>query len=77
MKPMDVYSSAMDIPFDVAAYCRGHKFSMEAVELGRAIRGRHQAKIDIEIACQEEKVATDRYEQALKSLREKMEREPS
>jgi hypothetical protein len=46
LKPMDVYSSSMDIPFEVAAYCRGHKFSVEAVRLSRAIKARSLARIE-------------------------------
>lgn len=34
---MDIYSD-MEIPFDIAAYLRGRKFSAEAVGLTRAIR---------------------------------------
>lgn len=38
---MDVYSDCR-VPFDVAAYCRGHKFSPQAVTLARAVRTRDE-----------------------------------
>jgi hypothetical protein len=44
LKPMDIYSSDISIPFQVAAYCRGHKFSVEAVNLARAIKTRDSAR---------------------------------
>jgi hypothetical protein len=43
LKPMDVYGD-MTIPFDIAAYCRGHKYSQEAVDLARAIRRRAEMR---------------------------------
>lgn len=43
LKPMDVYA-CMTVPFDVAAYCRGHRFAPEAVKLARAIKARDDAE---------------------------------
>lgn len=39
---MDVYSSNR-VPFDIAAYCRGHKYSPQAVKLARAVKARDAA----------------------------------
>lgn len=47
LAPMDIYSSRMDIPFDVATFCRGHKFSVDAVNLARAIRDAAAAKEEV------------------------------
>lgn len=44
LKPMDIYSTDMTIPFDIAAYCRGHKFCQEAVDLSKAIRRRAEMR---------------------------------
>lgn len=49
MKPMDVYSE-MTIPLDIAIYCRTHRFSIESVELSRAIRKRQQANQSLQLA---------------------------
>lgn len=74
--PMDVFSTYMDIPFDVAAYCRGHKFAVEAVALSRAIRARKEAERAVELA----EIASDRvrreYDEALVAMRQKMEKDP-
>lgn len=74
MKAIDVYSSRMDIPFDVAAYCRGHKFSVEAVNLAKAIeRAAHAKKLaghaEELLALREREV-----QEAITEMRTKMER---
>lgn len=51
LKPMDAYGQ-LDVPFDVAAYCRGRKLSIEAVELHRALKVREDAR---EVLAQAEK----------------------
>jgi phosphohistidine phosphatase SixA len=72
MKPMDIYSSEMTIPFDVAAYCRGHKLSVEAVNLSRAIKARQQAREVVRQAEEALQVAESVYEQALMVVKQKM-----
>lgn len=57
LKPMDTYSYFMDTPFDVAAYCRSHKFSVEAVDLARAIASRRKAQLRIDAADRDMAVA--------------------
>ena len=38
LRPMDIYATH-EVDFNMAAYCRGHKFSVEAVNLARTLRG--------------------------------------
>lgn len=66
-EPMDVYSSRMDIPFDVAAYCRGHKFNPVAVDLARAIRDEESARLAL-------KFAEKRLEETSKRTKEQVDR---
>lgn len=47
LKPMDVYSSDMAIPFEVAAYCRGRKLCPQAVNLRKALAERLVAKYQL------------------------------
>lgn len=49
LKPMDIYAD-MSIPFEVAAYCRGHKFAPEAVALTKAIKARKEAEAHLALA---------------------------
>lgn len=49
LKPMDMYAD-MSVPFDVAAYCRGHKFSPEAVRLTKALKARKEAEAHLALA---------------------------
>lgn len=72
LKPMDTYSSFMDIPFDVAAYCRSHKFSVEAVDLARAIASRHKAQLRIDAADRDMTVALEEYDHAVEECRRNM-----
>lgn len=37
LKPMDDFAD-MQVPFDVATFCRGHKFALETVALLKAVR---------------------------------------
>lgn len=76
LTPMDVYSSRMDIPFDEAAYCRGHKFSPEAVNLARAIRNAEAARLAVISAEQHLDHAEAAIKEALQNLRAKMNRDP-
>lgn len=75
LTPMDRYS-AMDIPFDIAAYCRGHKFSVQAVELTRAIGRRDGAKMQLENAERALEEAEADVKKALASVRQRMEDDP-
>jgi hypothetical protein len=76
LKPMDVYSSRMDIPFNVAAYCRGHKLSVEAVNYAKAIQAAHAAKLAEEDAQRRLGQAEMAMLQALQAVLDKMERDP-
>ena len=75
LKPMDVYSE-MTIPFDVAAYCRGHKLCVQSVNLARAIERRKQAERALAVAESYLEAAEDAVREALASVREKMEKDP-
>lgn len=72
MKPMDVYSSRMDIPFDVAAFCRGRKLSPQAVELARALGAVHAAEAQVSVAQQAHDNAMDRYAKAVNAVKQMM-----
>lgn len=76
-KPMDVYSSTFEIDFNTAAYCRGHKYSVEAVKLAQAIRQKKAAE-DL-VANAENLLAQKRQElsAALEAVQEKMKRDPA
>ena len=76
-KAMDVYSWRMDTPFSVAAYCRGHKFSVEAVNYARAIRRADEAEAAIALAQKVADAAEKELSEALKAVQSKMEREPT
>lgn len=69
MKPMDVYSSRMDIPFDVAAFCRGRKLSPQAVELSRALAVVATADLQLSVAQESHDAAMQRYYAAIDSVR--------
>lgn len=49
LKPMDIYAD-MEVPFDIAAYCRGHKFCVQAAALTKALHERDNAKAEIDMA---------------------------
>ena len=72
LKPMDIYSSEMSIPFDVAAYCRGHKFSTEAVNLSRAIKAKRAAWEAVRKAESELEDAESNYSMAVTVVQQKM-----
>lgn len=76
LKPMDIYSSDMSIPFNVAAYCRGHKYSVEAVNLARAIQRRRDAAAALVVAERVFGAADSGYGSALEAILAKMERDP-
>lgn len=69
MKPMDVYSSRMDIPFDVAAFCRGRKLSPQAVELARALSAVSAADLQLSVAQESHDNAMKRFHDAVESVR--------
>lgn len=75
LKPMDVYSE-LSVPFELAAYCRGRKLSVEAVNLSRALvrltSAREAArKAEVLLENAEKDVAVK-----LDQVRLKMERDP-
>lgn len=74
LKPMDVYSD-MSVPFDVAAYCRGHRFCPEAASLTHAIKARNSAE---DLVTQAERVLDDKRTElraAIDAARKRMERD--
>mgnify|MGYP000143149130 CR=1 FL=1 len=76
MRKMDIYSSSLDIPFNVAAYCRGHRLSIEAVNLSRAIQQRESAKA---LVAQAERLLEEKesaLRAALQDVNAKMQRDP-
>lgn len=75
LKPMDIYSSRMDIPFDVAAFCRGRKLSPEAVELSRALNAVHAAEIQVAEAQKLHDAAMARYNAAVVAVQDKMQKD--
>lgn len=72
LKPMDIYSSRMDIPFDVAAFCRGRKLSPEAVELSRALQSLDAADTQLTAAQILHDNAVERFRAAVRSVQEKI-----
>lgn len=76
-KPLDVYSVDRTVPFDIAAYCRGHKFSIEAVNLRRAIEAKQTALNNVESAERALARADDMMQACIDSVREKMKKDPT
>lgn len=74
LRPMDVYSEMREVPFDVAAYCRGHRYSVEAVELAKAIRAAQRAEAVVREAEKSLDQASSNLQDALSRVRLKMER---
>lgn len=72
-KAIDVFSWRMDIPFDVAAYCRGHKFSVEAVALNQAIRLVEQKENDVTQAERAAEAALANLKACIENVKQKME----
>lgn len=77
LKPMDCYSSRMDISFEVAAYCRGRKYCPEAVNLRQTIEKCKEMQIRLERAEAESRFWEDHLKQCLVEVRTKMKREPT
>lgn len=75
LKPMDVYSE-ITTPFDIAAYCRGHKLSLQAVRLSRAITSRRQAEKEVRDAEARLEAAEKLQADAVAAVREKMKKDP-
>ena len=75
MKPMDIYSSRMDIPFDVAAFCRGRKLSPEAVELSRALQSVEVAQTQLTAAQIMHDNAMERFRAAVSAVQAKMQKD--
>ncbi len=72
LKPMDVYATHL-VSFDIAAYCRGHKFSPQAVTLARALKTYAEAKDQVALAEQKLEDAQNAISAASLAVREKME----
>ena len=71
LSPMDIYATHK-VPFDLATYCRGHKFSLAAVELSKALKEMERVgKLVSELEAMNEH-AQDRLDNALKEVRKKM-----
>lgn len=72
LKPMDVYATRL-VSFDIAAYCRGHKFSPQAVTLARALKTYSEAKEHLALAEEKLESAMNAINAASAAVREKME----
>lgn len=68
---MDVYSDHQ-VPFDVAAFCRGRRYMPEVVRLGNALRVKEDAKAALEAAERRVLVRESEVEIACKALSDKM-----
>lgn len=75
LKPMDIFSSRMDIPFDVAAYSRQHKLCVEVVKLYRALQTRQEAEQKVKAAEATLGAAESEVSVTIQAVRAKMERE--
>ena len=73
--PMDIYSTTLRVPFEIAAYCRMHKFSQQAADLTRAIKEHQQAKEAYDAACDHMEETSARLDQKIAAVRAKMEQE--
>lgn len=71
LKPMDVYAD-ITIPFDVAAYCRGHRFCIEAVALTKAIKDKDSARSAVEVAERWLAAAEKKVDDAVTAARTRM-----
>lgn len=71
---MDIYSTML-IPFHVSAYCREHRYCVEAVELARALRDKDAAETKIMAAQREADAAEARMAAAVKATLDKMRKE--
>lgn len=68
---LDVYSD-LAVPFDIATWCRGHKFSPAAVEIARSLKRRDElraklAELESQIEAEEAGLAA-----LVQTAREKM-----
>lgn len=75
LSAMDIYSSDMTIPLDIATYCRGCKLAPESVRLRWSIGRFHAAKLQLQVAEQALEVAQQEMSQAIQTVRSRMERE--
>lgn len=71
---MDVYSVMM-VPFQVGAYCRSHRYSVEAVALARALKEKDAAETLIAQAQKQADAAEAKVVASVKAVEEKMRRE--
>jgi len=76
LAPMDIFSRYMDVPFSLAAYCRGHRYSVEAVQLAKAIQARAVADTAADAAQIMQDSARERLILAISAVQSKMERDP-
>lgn len=75
LRPMDIYSTH-EIDFNMAAYCRGHKFSIEAVRLAKAIRNEQETRRQLAHAEMLLDSALESLKAAKAAVHAKMERDP-
>lgn len=75
LKPMDVYAD-MRVPFEVAAYCRGHKFCGEAVALSKALREREAAQAAIKAAEKAFWRAEQAVDAAVQNAKQRLDSDP-
>lgn len=71
LKPMDIYSSSR-VPFDVAAYLRGHKFSIVASDLTRALKTEDAAKEAMDRATATYEDAVEKRLKAVEAAQKEM-----
>lgn len=72
LKPMDVYAT-MRVPFDIATYCRGHRFAPCSVNLTRALRAYDAAVAARKAAEADEEAASAAIDNAVAAARGIME----
>lgn len=71
LEPMDVFGR-LTVPFDVAAYCRGHKFKQVCVDLAAALRDEDSAKLSLSLAEKRVEKAQQKVKDAIEKAREAM-----
>jgi hypothetical protein len=74
IKPMDVYSTGV-IPFSVAAWARGHKFSPRAVELARRLKVYSELQTQIDKLEHAHKMAYADIKSSVRAIEEEDARE--
>lgn len=74
--PMDIFSSDLAIPFELAAFCRGHKLCIQTVNLARAIKAKEAAWANVKAADSAMAEAQEALDSAMVDVRTKMDKGP-